>query len=165
MTTGERFAKRFIVWLSLLGLFLMAGWAASPWIGIGFNITDSVSGVVFLILKKEVPVKGELAAFYPPPNDFYKRHYFVKYVSGVAGDQVIRRGASFYINDGIRETYVGDAKPRSRSGVALQASTGGLIPDGFVYVSTPHKDSFDSRYQQIGWISEASIMGRAIRLL
>lgn len=165
MKWSRVFARRFARWLSLSALLMLLGWGISPWITVGFNITHSLDGVVFVILKKVKPGKGQLAAFYPPHNDFFNRHYFVKRITGVAGDQVVREGRTFYIDDGHARIRVGEAKRFSQTGVRLHAAQGGTIPDGYVFVSTPHKDSFDSRYEQLGWIAESSIFGRAIRLL
>jgi conjugal transfer pilin signal peptidase TrbI len=156
--------QRFVRWLSMLVALLMLGTAVSPWVTLGFNITHSLDGFLFVILKNVSPEKGELAAFYPPPNDFFKRHYFVKRITGVPGDQVIREGRTFYIDDGYARVLIGEAKRYSQTGVSLRAAKEGKIPDGHVFVSTPHKDSFDSRYAQLGWIPQRSIFGRAIRV-
>lgn len=165
MNFGKDFRRRFVRWLSLLAGIVTLGCLLSPWVTVGFNITHSLDGFVFVILKDVKPEKGELAAFYPPPNDFFRRHYFVKRIVGVAGDHVIREGRRFSIDDGHTRTLVGEAKRYSKTGVRLRAARGGRIPDGYVFVATPHQDSFDSRYAQVGWIPERSIFGRAVRVL
>lgn len=157
--------KRFFRWVCVGVAFVMVGWGISPYVGVGFNISKSVDGYVFVVLKTQEPKKGELAAFYPPKNDFKNDHYFVKYIVGEPGDWVVRKNRSFFINDGRSERYVGDAKELSLKGIKLEASESGLIPAGYVYVATEHKDSFDSRYKQIGWIPKSSIFGRAIRII
>lgn len=165
MTFSAEFRQRFMRWLSLLAGIVTLGWLLSPMVTVGFNITHSLDGFVFVILKNVKPEKGDLAAFYPPPNDFFKRHYFVKRIVGVAGDTVIREGRRFTIDNGHTRLLVGEAKRYSQKGIKLRAAKGGTIPDGYVFVATPHKDSFDSRYAQVGWIAERSIFGRAIRVL
>ena len=40
----------------------------------------------------------------------------------------------------------------------------GVIPAGHYYVYAPHKDSLDSRYALVGWISEEEIIGRTFSL-
>lgn len=156
----QRFRKRLFRALCVLGFFILLGWAVSPWIKIGFNGTNSVDGYVFLIVKNVKPERGELMAFWPPKNDFYNNIWFVKYAKGVAGDVVDVRGQSFFLNG----EYVGDAKTVSAMGVPLQAAKPGRILGGYYFVWTPHKDSFDSRYAQIGLISERSVIGRAYRI-
>ncbi|EKG0020428.1 S26 family signal peptidase [Vibrio cholerae] len=156
----KRFRKNLFRWLCGVVFIVLLGWSASPFVKIGFNGTNSVDGYLFLIVKGEIPKKGELVAFWPPENDFYQNIWFVKYMKGGAGDEVVRTGQSFYINS----EYIGDAKTQSNSGVALQPSNGGVLPEGYYFVWTPHEDSFDSRYEQIGWIPEKSIIGRAFRI-
>ena len=157
----KAFRKNLFRWLCGVAFIVLLGWGASPFVKIGFNGTNSVDGYLFLIVKSAVPEKGELVAFWPPENDFYQNIWFVKYMSGVAGDEVVRTDQSFYING----EYIGDAKKESKGGVALQPSNGGVLPKGYYFVSTPHEDSFDSRYEQIGWIPEENIIGRAFRIL
>lgn len=154
------FRKKLFRWLCCLGFLFLLGWGASPFVKIGFNCTESIDGFVFLIVKDVLPEKGELVAFWPPENDFTQNIWFVKYVKGVPGDHVIRNGQAFYINN----EYIGNAKTESKKGVALQPSNSGVIPQGYYFVWTQHKDSFDSRYNQIGWISEDRVIGRAYRI-
>jgi len=156
----QKFRNRFMRFLYVLTAIVILLWGVSPWVKIGFNGTDSVDGWVFLIVKGQIPEKNELAAFYPPDNDFYQNIWFVKYIKGTEGDVVGWQGQNFYINSEL----MGEAKPVSRSGVALVKGHAGVIGKGEYFVWTNHKDSFDSRYQQIGWITEDNIIGTAIRI-
>lgn len=157
----RQFRKNLFRWLCAMGFVVLLAWGVSPFVKLGFNATDSVDGLVFLIVKDSVPPKGGLVAFWPPENAFYHNIWFVKYLKGVPGDRVERQGRLFYING----ESMGYAKPASSSGVALRPSGGGVIPQGFYFVWTPHADSFDSRYAQIGWIPQNRLIGRAFRLL
>jgi len=158
----KQFRGNLLGYLCVIVYVILLGWSLSPFMKIGFNITDSVNGYVFLIIKDVLPEKDELVAFWPPENDIYPRNiWFVKYIKGVAGDEVTRRGQSFFI-DG---EYVGDAKKASKGGVVLRPGQDGVIPQGFYFVWTPHADSFDSRYEQIGWIPEHLVIGVAYRIL
>ena len=152
--------KRIVRVLCVVGFVLLMMKGLSPFISIGFNTTDSVKGYVFLIVKDVIPPKNGLVAFNPPENEFYQHRYFVKYLKGVPGDRITRQGQSFYLNN----EYIGDAKTHSKSGIPLVASKPGLIPSTSYFVWTPHKDSFDSRYAQIGWIPQQNIIGRAYRM-
>jgi len=158
--------RRFVSW-SMLTVALIASlevlsMALSPWFRIGINGTESLPGALYLVIKNEIPeAPGDLIAFYPPHNRFYPSGmFFIKKVRGMPGDVVRRRGGDFYIND----TYVGAAKTRSHSGSPLQPGPTGVIPKGQYFVWTPHPDSYDSRYEDIGWISEDRVIGRAVRL-
>ena len=106
--------------------------------------------------------RGEVVAFRPPPNRFYpERMVFVKKVLGLPGDRVTRTGRDFFING----TYVATAKWRARSGEPLSPGPVGVIPAGAYFLWTPHPDSYDSRYEDIGWIPAERLVGRARRFL
>jgi conjugal transfer pilin signal peptidase TrbI len=153
--------------MKVLTYFFVAGsflWLLSDYFKIAFNWTDSIPGNVFLIVKNVKPEKGELAAFNIPENDFYKNIWFTKYVAGVEGDKfstVEKEGLlHIYLND----EDMGIIKSKSRNGIDLEPVTFGLIPKGYYFMWTPHVDSFDSRYAQIGLINEKNIIGSAIAL-
>ena len=155
--------KHWVRIVSLLGLIYLFSVSLSP-AKIAFNISESVHGKIFFIVLKRLPKKGELAAFWPPETCFFKKVLFVKYVKGVAGDMVTRSGEreeKFYING----EYVGTAKRFSRGGLPLVASTSGVIPVNAFFMWSPHEDSYDSRYKEIGWIGHDRIIGTAYRLL
>ncbi len=158
--------RRFKRWLGLtlaiIALIWLISMACSPWIRLGINGTESLPGLFYLVLKNEVPeTRGDLIAFYPPENRFYPEEmFFIKKAIGFPGDAVTRNGVDFYINN----DYVGTAKTHSHSGSLLQPGPTGVIPEGKYFVWTPHPDSYDSRYEDIGWISKDRIIGRAVRL-
>lgn len=158
---------RFKRWLGLTLAIILSIWlislVCSPWIRLGINGTDSLPGLFYLVLKNEVPdTRGDLIAFYPPANRFYSpRMFFIKKAIGLPGDVVSRKEEDFYLNNG----YIATAKTHSHSGVLLKPGPTGVIPDSKYFVWTPHPDSYDSRYEDIGWISKDRIIGRAVRLL
>lgn len=157
-----KFRKRLFRVLCGISAIVLIFWGVSPWVSIGINGTKSVDGYLFLIVKNQPPVKGDLAAFWPPKNRFYnKKLWFVKYVVGAGGDRVSSDGRKFHING----QYVGTAKEFSKDGAELQPGITGVIPDGYYFMWTQHPDSFDSRYEDIGWISKDHIIGRAYRIL
>ncbi len=158
--------RRFKRWLGLtLGIIVSVRLIAlmlSPGYRLGINGTESLPGVLYLVLKAEPPdTRGDLVAFYPPENRFYpKGMFFIKQAMGMPGDEVTRKGQDFYING----EFIATAKTHSRSGKPLQPGPAGVIPDGHYFVWTPHPDSYDSRYEDIGWISKDRVIGRAVRL-
>ncbi len=157
---------RFAQWLLATALVLTVIWALSqvlsPWLRLGINGTDSLPGLVYLVFKGEIPNKrGDVIAFYPPSNRFYpERMFFVKKAIGLPGDSVTRQEQDFFING----RWVAMAKTHSRSGKPLTPGPEGTIPEGSWFVWTPHPDSYDSRYADIGWISKDRVIGRAMRL-
>lgn len=146
--------------IALLG----SGLAALPDdLRVGFNATDSLPGFIYVVQAGELPAsRGEAVAFRPAANRFYpERMVFVKKVLGLPGDRVTRTGRDFFING----AYVATAKWRARSGEPLIPGPAGVIPAGAYFVWTPHPDSYDSRYEDIGWVPAERVVGRARRLL
>ena len=151
---------RFLRWM-FGGLFVIAAmWALSFFFSIGFNRTDSLPGYAYLVIKYHQPAKNELVAFRPPPNDFYRHGWFIKYVKGVPGDVVRWDGRRFAING----HPLGVAKRRAENGIALTRGAAGRIPHNNYFVWSEHVDSFDSRYGQIDLVARDRIIGRAYRL-
>lgn len=124
--------------------------------------TDSLPQKTFLILKQSRQLgRDDYVAFKwhgggPYPKDLP----FVKIVKGVPGDVVTVQGRDFFIN-GVK---IATAKERSRKGLPLELGPAGVIPPGCYFVWTPHKDSFDSRYDLVGWLKDEEVIGRAVPL-
>lgn len=133
-----------------------------PYYMLGINQTDSLPGLVYLVQKQEKPARGDLVVFRIPEGaKRYPRGYtFTKIAVGVAGDKVEFRGREVFVNGVSR----GLAKPHSRHGEPLDLGPAGLIPAGHYFAWTPHKDSYDSRYADIGWVTPDRLEGRAIAL-
>lgn len=151
---------RVLRWM-FAGLFVItATWALSFFFSIGLNRTDSLPGYAYVVVKYHQPAKNELVAFRPPPNDFYRHGWFIKYVKGVPGDVVRWDGRRFAINGQL----LGSAKRRAANGIALTRGAEGRIPHNNYFVWSEHVDSFDSRYGQIDLVARDRIIGRAYRL-
>ena len=159
----RRFAKWALASFALIGALAFATVAIPDDVLIGINVTDSLPGLVYVVRAGERPtVRGDTVAFRPPPNRFYpQRMVFVKKIQGLPGEHVTRVGRDFFING----KYVATAKWRARSGEPLVPGPVGVIPAGTYFVWTPHPDSYDSRYEDIGWIPAERLVGRARRLL
>ena len=151
---------RFLRWMFAGLFFIAATWALSFFFSIGLNMTDSLPGYAYLVIKYHQPTKNELVAFRPPPNDFYRHGWFIKYVKGVPGDVVRWDGRRFAING----HPLGAAKLRAENGIALKRGAEGRIPQNNYFVWSEHVDSFDSRYGQIDLVARDRIIGRAYRL-
>ena len=160
---ARRIINRFIVGLSAVMISLVIIQAAlSPWYLFGLNIDNSLPGYVYLVMRDELPRRDEIAAFRTPPNPYYPENVpFIKIVRGMPGDTVTRDGRSFFING----KRIGWAKEQTRNGHPLTPGPTGTLPPGHYFFWTPHIDSYDSRYGEIGWITTDRILGRAVRLL
>jgi conjugal transfer pilin signal peptidase TrbI len=131
--------------------------ATNPFIELRFNTTESLPGTLYLIKKYENPRVGDVVAFYPPESATGKWRVFIKVVRGQGGDVVRLDGRDFYING----EYLATAKEYSLAGKALEVGYDGAIPNGHFFLWTPHNDSYDSRYADVGLIPESRVIGVA----
>lgn len=131
------------------------------------NTTASLPNWAFLVDRTKTPARGDVIFFMPPPSALLRAHFgerpipFGKVVYGMAGDRVTRRGRSFLVGG----QRVATAKTVSRRGEPLAPGPTGVIPRGCYFVATPHPDSFDSRYQAIGWICRSQVLGAGTPIL
>ena len=129
------------------------------------NITPSLPQKYWLIAKGKTPKRGDYICFNlseeaVKQNNIPSNVTFTKQVIGVEGDKVTIKNRDFYIND----NYVATAKTHSLKGEPLTPSSEGVLGKGQYYVFTPHKDSFDSRYEKMGWVNQEQVVGVAYPL-
>ena len=129
------------------------------------NITPSLPQKYWLIAKGKTPKRGNYICFTLSEETAKKNNLpssikFTKQVIGVEGDNITLKNRDFYIND----KYVATAKTHSLKGEPLAPGLAGVLGKGQYYVFTPHKDSFDSRYQKMGWVNQEQIIGVAYPL-
>lgn len=151
-------ARPFVI-LTTLAITL---WWMSRYYGLEITVTDSVPYHFFWLKKRILPHKGDWASFVAPENGAYPEStHFTKQMVGAAGDAITFEGRELLING----QYTAYAKRRSKTGESLHLSQPGILPAGYYFAHAPHQDSFDSRYQNIGWIHESQILGTAVPLL
>ncbi|WP_062769780.1 S26 family signal peptidase [Sphingopyxis terrae] len=142
-----------------LGLGAVSAWRRDH--ALLINATDSLPNWAFLINLKQVPARGDLVFFDPPSNDLVRRHFgakpqmFGKLAYGMPGDVVAHAGATVTING----KPVGRMKSLTRLGEKLTPGGVGPVPQGCLYVGTPHPDGFDSRYAEIGFVCRHQFVG------
>lgn len=161
--TRQRLGRLVLLTMSLIAGLWMMKLTASPWIRIGLNATESLPGWVYVVVKHQLPrSRTERVAFWPPANPAYPPSmWFIKIARGLPGDRVTRQGQAFFVEG----AFVGRAKPWARNGRVLPPGPEGVLPAGQYFVWTPHPESYDSRYADIGWIAQGRLIGRAYRLL
>lgn len=158
--------RRFWRWAWGISAGLVVGWALVAWLKnyyeIWLNETDSLPGFAYVITKGHATFKpGDLIAFRGGPNKRYPSGFpWVKIVGGMGGDRVMSSNGWYYVND----RRIGWAKPRTRFGEPLTPGPTGVIPPEHYFIYTPHRDSYDSRYADIGWITPEQVVGRAFPL-
>lgn len=157
-------AARRLVLLAGLGagaLALTALGAFAKGHALMINASPSLPYWAIWTIKGAVPQRGDIILFLPPPSPLLQAHFgkepkpFGKVVSGVPGDVVTSEDRAFFVNGHL----VAMAKPVSRRGEPLALGPTGTVPKGCYFVTTPHKDSFDSRYAAIGWVCKSRILG------
>jgi conjugal transfer pilin signal peptidase TrbI len=169
-TLGQRFgqwwseraplARKRMPWAISGMLFVVL---FSQYFALGWVVTESVGASAVLVIKGTAPKRGELFAFEylgPEIGNHRKGEMFVKFAQGMPGDSISREGREFFMNG----KSLGVAKERSMAGVPLEASDGGVVPEGSIYAYAPHKDALDSRYKLQGLVPRNAVIGRAIRL-
>lgn len=151
-------SKRYIYWIFVSILTIKA---INHCISFNINLTNSLPQTVFLVIKDQSIFSGNYLAFYPPTNSIYKDNQsFIKIVAGSSGDIVRDQDGIFYVNN----KKIGYAKPFSSKGIPLTKAKTGIIPKGYYFVYSPHPDSFDSRYAEIGLVPQERVIGRAFPL-
>lgn len=129
--------------------------------GYALNLTGSLPQKFWLIVFNKQPKQGDYILFKAPSKSGVPAGTtIIKQVLGTPGDAIIRVEQDFFINN----DYVSTAKKRSLTGEPLNPGPQGLLEPGQYYVSSAHPDSFDSRYDKMGWITVNQIIGVAYPL-
>lgn len=124
----------------------------------GINASASLPHTLFIIHKGAAIHRGDYLAFRWHGGGPYPAGItFIKIAAGVPGDRVTRMNRDYFVNG----NYVGTAKTHGRDGKALAPMHDGLLGANEYYVSAPHPDSLDSRYELTGWIPRNDFIGRA----
>jgi conjugal transfer pilin signal peptidase TrbI len=157
--TARRLALLSGLGAGALGLTTLSGFATSH--ALMINASPSLPYWAIWTSRTGMPQRGDIILFTPPASPLLKKHFgtrpqpFGKIVSGVPGDLVSRDGRTFRVNG----RPVATAKPTSRLGEPLALGPTGQVPENCYFVTTPHKDGFDSRYAAIGWVCRDRILG------
>lgn len=129
----------------------------SNYFAIKINVSDSLANQVFLIRKGTLPERiGQLIVFKAPHGSGYKEP-FIKIVGGMQGDQVSRVNKEYFVNSKL----IGTVKDYDKRGNPTVLGPVGAIPEGKYFVYTDHKDSYDSKYEGVGWVDSKHILGVA----
>ena len=170
-------AKKTLIIISMI--FIVIGIITTK-VGIGFNQSHSLSGRVFLIVKGTLPKEKFNKVVFKSFEEMedirkngskYPTAYKskVKDVVGFSGDIISVKKANGIKHIYINEQDYGVIKEFSLKGEKLypivEVNNSLVIPQGYYFVWTPHKDSYDSRYKSIGLIHKSQIIGRAYEIL
>ncbi len=148
-----------VVITSFLILVQFARLIPWPWY-ISINETKSLPYKVFIVIRNHEPTLGDYIDFWPPENEFYSGISFIKQVVAETNDFVECNDRERLIDNKI----VAIAKEESINGRKLHLGPCGLVPKGHLFVLAPHRDSFDSRYREIGYVPFEAVRGVAYPL-
>lgn len=125
------------------------------------NASPSLPNFAFWVEMGKLPSeRGEYVLFDAPSNRYYDKP-FVKQISGLPGDLIENRHSDYFVNG----VFAGTAKLHSKTGEPLEPGPTGVIPDFHYFATTPHKDSYDSRYADIGFVPSVLVLGTAHPIL
>jgi conjugal transfer pilin signal peptidase TrbI len=163
--TFRDYQNLFSMLVLLLGSYGAIQWVASEigrdWV-VHPNMSDSLPHLAYAVHKGQTVARGDYVGFVQHASGLFpEKVMFVKEVAGTPGDIVMMSGGRAYLNG----RDMGAVLPVSRSGVALVPGPEGPVPEGCVWVYSPHPRSFDSRYAAVGFVCGRDIVGRAIPLL
>jgi len=142
-----------------LALSSLAAFAAGH--ALMINASPSLPYWAIWLDRGAAPQRGDIILFDPPASPLLAKHFgkepkpFGKRVSGMPGDVVTEKDRVYFVNG----RQVAKAKLKSRLGEPLALGPTGTVPRGCYFVTTAHKDGFDSRYAAIGWICRQHILG------
>lgn len=142
-----------ILWIGIVVWFV-----AHNYYSLGINATDSLPHTLFIIKKGVLPeAEDKYLVFKKRGNKRYGDSSFIKLIGGRGGDLIKEEGGRYYING----NYVGTAKGFSKKNEAVEKTPSGIIPHGYYFVYTLHKDSYDSKYKEVGLIAASDVIGVA----
>jgi len=147
-----------------LCVLAVAGQSLSHWSrthAFMINESGSLPNWAFLVSAGQFPHRGDYVIFNPGRDPMVLKYFgspppaFAKIAYGVPGDVVEHVGRDVLVNG----HKVARLKPFTLKGDPLAAGPTGRIPDGCVYAGSGHKDGFDSRYAEIGFVCRDRIAG------
>lgn len=114
--------------------------------GFRWNRTDSLAYTLFFrtVADSERLERGSYVSFKHPLSQIR----VAKIIVGLAHDSLVIRADEIYVNHILR----GKIQKQSPSGSKLTPISTQVIPEGYVFVWSPHELSYDSRYEEFGLI-------------
>jgi|LakMenEpi03Aug12_release.lakeMendotaPanAssembly.Ray.scaffolds.fasta_scaffold27821_7 hypothetical protein len=122
------------------------------------SLTDSLPEHYFLQLTKFSPSKGDLTIVY---NPFYGGR-LIKKIIGQAGDKITTDAVG---DLWVGQKLVGKVYPQTAEGKKLNRTRDQVIPEGQVFLYSPHPKSFDSRYLEVVLVPVAALEGLVIAIV
>jgi len=139
------------------GLTVLCVGLLSSQLSIVVSETDSHPVHYFLNFKHLKPRLND----YTLADSAWAGKKIIKQIIGIDGDFVWCNGLNeVFVNDRL----VGFTHPCGLDGRALTPIQMQIIPEGTVFLYSPHRSSFDSRYAQLGLVPVSKLEGRVFPL-
>ena len=158
-TSRNKWFRVVVVIATFVAIMHVAKFVPWPWY-VAINETNSLPYKVFIVVRNQHPKAGDYVDFWPPENEFYSGISFIKQVAAEPNEYVECIDRMRLIGNEV----VAIAKENSSDGRYLHLGPCGWVPQEHLYVLAPHRDSFDSRYREIGYVPFASVRGVAYPL-
>ena len=158
---NKRLREIYIKEILMVAAIIVAVWVLQPNFEIVINRSQSLPINFVLIKKGELPTKKDsIFVFKVRNNPHYKMKEtnFIKLLGGTSGEKIIVNDRNIFVEGRL----IGAAKTNTLKGQSLTMAESGIIPPHKFFAYTTHKDSFDSRYKDLGLIDEKDIIGTAI---
>ena len=124
------------------------------------NMSGSLEGKYYFVVKsygQRLDLKsGDYVAFI----HLWVPGILIKQVKGIHGDVVIHINNKAFVN----EELIGPILTMSHDQRTLTLGYQGVIPPHHYFVAGEHERSFDSRYAEVGLLTEENIYGKAYKL-
>ncbi len=153
-------ARRRRIGLAVMAVLAAIWLAAASRVHVNASWSDQAWGYAAFPLFGESLKIGDRVLF-EPPEALGSPVPYLKTVRGIPGMAVAVAEDGTVRLDGVA---VGRAKEHALDGRPLAAVAPGGIPPGHYFLYADHPDSHDSRYAEIGLVSRARILGRAVAL-
>lgn len=114
---------------------------------VSLNGSQSLPHKVFVSFKGMPFKRGDLVRIVGHKSPYFPSLPLIKRVVGREGDTIA--------------PYLKDLKTKTRAGHPLTPLKTTIVPKGYVFVQADHPDSFDSRYEEFGFVKVEAIWGRS----
>lgn len=149
----EGFKKAFRWTHGLAASFLVLVVFASFHFEFKVNTSRSLPHYLYLVKKRNLPLKGAFVAFYHP----LFAGLLIKRVEGVSGDPIEIRASNVYVGN----RHICPLVDRNAQREVLRPIQHKTIPEGYYFVAGDHRKSFDSCYEAFGLVHQSQVEGRA----
>ena len=129
--------------------------------GIVFPISDSLKGYMFFSFPYFFDFKNnQFVIFEKYLITAEEKRRLLKEVIGLPGDKILIKENEMWVND----NKIGELLSKTSLGKNLSPNKEKIVPKDHLFVRGTDKQSFDSRYEEFGFVPFKDIQKKAVRL-